>query len=480
MTSRSQSVLRASLQTVSLVLLLSALTLQAVGQQTIGIPTIPETQELLDEGLREFEMGRYDSARSLFDQIQTEFSVNASSSAARLMSAKSAFRMGDYSSTRATLAGFASDFPTSRYLESARNLDEIALVALRSATSEAINLGVLLSLSDEDRVASQELFNGIRLSVDEHNAQVGNQKIRMIYRDVGDGPAAARSGVRQLAALGAQLIIGTLYSEEAIAAAEQAERDRVVFLAPLATDEEVSRGRRYAFQANASMTSRGEAMARFAVNGLRLDSLGVISSSDDRRVGERLSDGFVQVASELGAKINFISILPDESFWYQLSDLMPTDTLQYVQAIYVPLATRDPVTLAGAVLSAFERTGRTPRLLGNAAWHDLPQKTNAAHFTTTYANDYFVDEEDPQYEAFKNEFEILSGKSVNRLGVTGYDVTSFALRALSRGDSRQLYDVIRHMPPYEGLGLRIHFDGGNVNQYFFFHRYRDNSLTLIR
>jgi len=452
----------------------------ASAQRRIGIPTISAADSLLNHGIAEFKEGRYDAAGGFFARVYSDFEPNASSSTARLMAAKAAYRTGAFARTRSILAGFASDFPTSSYLNAAKNLDDSALRSQSLSSDEALNLGVMLSLTEEDRVSSQALFNGIRMAVDEHNSRSDGRKVRMIYRDVGEGTAAASRAVGELANEDVELIIGTLYSEEAVAAANRAERERVVFMAPLATDSEVSDGRQYSFQANASMKSRGEAMARFAVNGLRLKRLGVISSTDDRMVGERLSDGFIQVASALGAEINFIDILPDDSYWFQVPDLMPADTLDLIDALYVPMATRTPAALAGAILSSFDRMGRTPRLLGNAAWHDLPQKAHASEFTTTYTNDYYVDEASGAYLQFRNAYEELSGEPVNRLAVTGYDVTSFALRALSRNDTRQLYDVVRAMPEFEGLGLRIHFDGGNVNKYFFYHRYRDNSLALIR
>lgn len=452
----------------------------AAAQVRTGIPSISEADSLLQAGLTEFRAGNNLAARNAFVRILDSFPDNASTSTARIMAAKAAYRDKDYVGARAFLSAYATTFPTSSYVEEARELDALALEASRVQSRPPLRLGILLSLSGEDRVPSQALFNGIRLAVDEHNVQEGARPVVMMFEDIEGGPDVAADAVTTLSDAGADIIVGTLYSEEAIAAAKRADEEQIIFIAPLATDERVSAGRRYAFQANPSMAVRGEAMARFAVNGLRLTRLGVFTVADERRVGERLSDGFIQAASELGAEINLIQLLPSESAWFDLPNEIPADTLNLVDAIYVPMATRDAPALAGAILATFDRFGKNVRLLGNTAWHDLPQKAHASRYTMTYSNDFLPDLSSDDFLRFAWTYYDLSGADVDRLGLSGFDVTRFALEATSREDSRALWDVIRNMPEYQGFGLRIHFDGGNVNRALYYHRYRDGSLSLIR
>lgn len=455
--------------------------LQPVSAQIrTGIPTIAEADSLFSIGLAHFRAGNNEAARTAFEQVLDGFTDNASTSTARIMAAKAAYRDKDYISARAFLSAYASDFPTSSYLQDARELDSMALAASRQQSLPPVRLGILLSLSEEDRVPSQALFNGIRLAVDEHNLRDGARPVIMMFRNIEGDPNVAADAVSDLSRAGADIIIGTMYSEEAIAAAERADEEEVIFIAPLATDERVSSGRRYAFQANPSMTARGEAMARFAVNGLRLTRLGVFTVADERRIGERLSDGFIQTASELGAEINLIQLLPSESAWFDLPVNMPADTLDLVDAIYVPMATRDAPALAGAILGTFDRFRKNVRLLGNNAWHDLPQKAHASRYTMSYSNDFLPDLSSNDFLRFAWTYFDLNGSDVDRLGLSGFDVTRFALEAASREDSRALWDVLRNMPEYQGYGLRIHFDGGNVNRAFYYHRYRDGALTLLR
>src|SRR5690606_25039764 len=103
-----------------------------------------------------------------------------------------------------------------------------------------------------------------------------------VFRDAGNDPARVQAALRALLdEQQADLVIGPLYSEQARAAAEVAEQRGVVLVAPLATDERVSEARRFVFQANPTLTVRGELMARMAVYGLRLDSIGVVAQFGD-------------------------------------------------------------------------------------------------------------------------------------------------------------------------------------------------------
>jgi hypothetical protein len=74
------------------------------------------------------------------------------------------------------------------------------------------------------------------------------------------------------------------------------------------------------------------------------------------------------------------------------------------------------------------------------------------------------------------------------LAVVGYDVTRFVQEAATKlkvagqdsSDPVQLADAIRAAPPFDGIGIRLDFRGGQVNQAMFYHRYRDGRVELLR
>jgi ABC-type branched-subunit amino acid transport system substrate-binding protein len=95
------------------------------------------------------------------------------------------------------------------------------------------------------------------------------------------------------------VIIGPVFSDEAIEAGAVSEEYGVPFFAPLATDDRVSEGRQYVFQANPSLSIRGRQMARFAVEDMELETIGIAVSMDNP-LSERMAERFQEESLMLG------------------------------------------------------------------------------------------------------------------------------------------------------------------------------------
>jgi hypothetical protein len=126
-------------------------------------------------------------------------------------------------------------------------------------------------------------------------------------------------------------------------------------------------------------------------------------------------------------------------------------------------------------------------VLGNSNWHDLSVKKEASAFTATYANDFNVQTGRPEVQTFIRRYRLLTGNTPDNLSVrgrrlayTGYDIARFLLSRLSPSAPGPSPGDLQTATPYEGLGMRIHFQGGNVNRAMFFHRYRNNQIELLR
>ena len=446
----------------------------------VDVRHIAAADSLFALGIERFDEGHLVEARALFEQIVDAYELNAATTAAALMLSKSDYRLGDYEAAFRELEDFVETYPSSGYVQDARHTLGLADDVLNRRPPDTVRVGIVLSLNGAEVTDSQSLFNGIRLAVEHYNLGGTTAPIKMVFRDSGTSPSGARHAVHQLADENVDFIVGTIYSEQAIAAAEAAEEERVVFVAPMATDERVSAEKRYAFQANPTIELRGRLMARFAVNGLRLRSLGVLTKHEPGGVSERLTDAFIQEASELGAEINLVHLLPDDNAWIRLSEDLRADTLRYVEALYVPITGEEPEIAIGGLLSSLDRMGANIRLLGNSAWHNLPMVTAASRYTATYSNDFFLNQSSPELTIFQARYGSLAGENPSRLAYAGYDVARFVLELALRDDEQPLYESIWFEPEYRGLASRIGFFGLNVNGAMFFHRYRDGELRLIR
>ena len=449
---------------------------------------------MFEQGVEAFEEGNYGMAYRRFRLLTNTLPLNRKTTAAVLMAGKALYRQGEYERAISVLSRFVRTYPSSSYVleaEEALRFAEEQLDLEAERTSVAA-LGITLPLGPDDVALTQALFNGIRLAVEAFNETSEGVAIRMVFEDSGDEAAEARGAVAGLAGE-AGVVIGPLYSGEAAAAAEAAEAAGVVMVAPLATDDAVSQGKRYVFQANPTLATRGRQMADFALRNLRLRSFGVVAERRGAAISEQMAEAFQEEVMRQGADVAFFRLLPSERAWSRLGDaLAPDETsgldpLDGVEALYLPVAGGDAAANVQAALRELERTGADVRVLGNAEWDDLPSKLLASTFMTTYTNDFYVDPQSPDVQAFARRYEELTGTSLGaledtprRLAFTGYDLARFLLPLVAGTQEGQLEEALRAAPPYQGLALRIDFGGGNVNQALYFLRYRAGRLELLR
>jgi ABC-type branched-subunit amino acid transport system substrate-binding protein len=273
-----------------------------------------------------------------------------------------------------------------------------------------------------------------------------------------------------------------------------AERRETLLVAPLATDASVSEGRRYVFQTNPVIALRGELMARFAATSLLTKSASIIYE-ENNRLSRQMARGFREEAERRQIDIPFVLPLKRARDWSRLPTAIEADTtitdsvLASTEAVYLPMSGRNAAGKIQDALTGLERLSLAPnaRVLGNAEWHDLSIEKSASAFTATYSNDFYVDTRRQAVQRFIRSYRLLTGNTPDdlsatgrRLAYTGYDVARYLLRSLRPGPGRPGPEALQTSGRFDGLGTRIDFQGGNVNQAMFFHRYRSNRLELVQ
>lgn len=524
---------------------------EAFGQVRDSIPRNSDAELQFEQGLSAFEEGRYQTAYEHF-RLVNEYALNRRTTAALLMSGKALLRVGRYGEAVSRLETLLDRYPNTSYRDAAEAALEVARRRFQEEgrRPDTLRIGIALPLGDDDVSLSQALFNGARLAVDEHNgvrrryvppsslrtsadsfdvydtAQVHGDSLaavegqttvasatdtmyvdslrvvterterpdwvaKMYFRHTGSTPSAARAAVDSLAQRDrVDVIVGPIRSPAARPAGARADDRGVLLVAPVATDESVSAGREYVFQANPTIGSRGRAMARFATQSLLLESAGVIYERGNS-FSEQMAEGFKAAAEDEALDVPFVLPVDSPRGWARLPALVEEDStlsdslVATAEGLYLPVAGNGASGKIRDALTGLDRLHPDARVLGNAQWHDLPFRKQASTFTATYTNDFFVQTGRPEVQNFIKRYRLLTGTtpsdlsvSGRRLAYTGYDVTRFLLSALSPSGARPA--SLRTAPTYEGLGLRIHFQGGNVNQAMFLHRYRNGRIELLR
>lgn len=520
--------------------------------QDATIPRNPDAELLFEQALSAFEQGDYATAHRRF-RLVIDYPLNRKTTAALLMDGKALYRMERYDAAIDVLETLQERYPETTYRDAAREVLAAARDgrAAFGATPDTLRLGVLLPMRDEDALRTQALFNGIRLAVDEHNGvrrryvlpprlrasvdsfrvydtrrlysdslaradgptsvvtprdtlqmdslrvvqSIGERPrvlVRMFFRETDATPATARAAAEALIRRDrVDAILGPLYSREARAAGAVAEREGVVMMAPLATEESVSAGREYVFQANPTLAMRGRVMARFAAQSLLIDGAGIIHEASDD-VGAEMAQGFRDGARAVGLPVPYTLRLPSARGWSRLSaafeaDSTITDSMQAnAEAVYMPISGRDAKGKIQDALAGLQGLGPSLRPLGNSQWHDLSVKQAAGTRRATYANDFYVDRTRPAVQRFIRHHRMVTGQvpsdlsaTGQRLAYTGYDTARFLLHTVPDAPRLGPNDL-RRADVYEGLGVRIDFQRSTVNEALFFHRYRNGRLERLQ
>lgn len=465
-----------------LILLIGVFARTAFAQEADLVPRLEEAENIFVEALESFDAGDYGAAYQLLRRVYEDYPLHRKTTAAILMGGKALYRGGDYERATVLLSEFIRIHPSSGYVADAERTLGFAQRKLDgpSAASDTIRLGIALPLTSEDTPLTQELFNGIRLAVEAHNRS-GTRPVKMVFRDTDNYSSQARRAVTSLVEEGqVDVIVGPLFSGEAEAAAEAAERLGVVMVAPMATEEAVSQGKRYVFQANATFSERGKLMARFAVQGLRLNSFGIVAAPDRGQVAERMAEGFQEEILRLGKEVSFVRILPDTRAWRQLPELVGSDTLASVEAIYMPVGGSNAFRNIDDAMSSMRRLGKVPRILGNSEWDEVSSRERASTLGVTYTHDFYIDEATEEVKSFKQDYYAVVGKMPGRLAYTGYDVAQYLLTNMVNGGDLPLHQKLRAIGVFEGLGTRIDFRDANANEAMFYFRYRNSEMVLLR
>ncbi len=319
------------------------------------------------------------------------------------------------------------------------------------------------------------------MAVDEHNAQTRGPLIEMAFRDTRSEASAARAAVRDLAQ--SAVIVGPLFSDAARAAAGEAETRGVTLVAPLATDSDVSAGRRNVFQANPTLEMRGRAAARIARQDLRARRIGIVTAPG---VSEEMAEAFSDEVMREDGTVAFYRILPSARSWGSLGpdeDQTPaSDPFDRSDALYLPVAGGDAGQQVAAAVGALSRFDRVPTVIGNAEWHNRATAASA-RLGVVYTNDFFLDQDSRDARrflaAFQQRYSTDLGRAPfieQRLAVTGYSLGLYLIDAISSG--RPVGTFLRETPR-DALGVRFDFRGGNVNSALFTCRYPNGSAPAV-
>jgi len=341
------------------------------------------------------------------------------------------------------------------------------------------NIGVILPTFDEDDpdfTISRNLYFGMLLAADDFNSRNTEKKVNLIFRNSAEHPDTTAAVFKELVfSKGVSAVVGPLFSEPAIRLAELAEEYRIPMLAPLANADDLNRGYNYTFQLNPTLETHGRQMARFAVQQLRLNRIAIFL--EQGMAGRVSAMAFQREAERLGANItyfiedNFAPIGYDLSEYTQLftRDAALIDSLNITpsQAIYAPFSGQASQTMMNLLLNDLEAMGSNLVIMGTEEWQHFTLTEYQQNFFEVYYSQSFSDIADRSAQNFfRQDYETRFGRMPDRFSKIGFDTGNYLFRNFEiAGNPEYLSRAMRTDTQYNGLIVRIRFDGERMNQY---------------
>ncbi|MDG5767169.1 ABC transporter substrate-binding protein [Balneolales bacterium ANBcel1] len=342
------------------------------------------------------------------------------------------------------------------------------------------DIGVLLpdaETGSPEWQISRALYNGYHLAAEEFNRRSADKRIRLRHVTTSDTLLTQEAAMTKMAwTYHVDAILGPLFSDSAYRIRDLAEYYGIPVIPPLANADTLNIANPYLYQVNPTFEVRGRAMARFAVNELKLDTLAVITQSNQPVARE--AQAFRNEAERLGATVLHYFSENFEARAFEVAHITPwlagderfIDEEEYelkpVKGVYLSLTGRGADQLIELILNDLQATRSRATILANEEMaHIELSDARRRYFDIYYSNFFYRDNDRRETYTFQQDFESLTGTRPNNFAHLGYDVANFLFKSLETlQNPARIKPMLRHRPVYEGVITNIGFQGTHINQ----------------
>ena len=303
-----------------------------------------------------------------------------------------------------------------------------------------IVLGCILPLQGKAKAFGTKALHGIQLAIGAFQPQEDSFRVRLIIWDSQGDPARAREGVRVLAGENHVIaIIGPLHSHTALAAAEEAEKQRVPLIT-LSSLQGIAQKGNYIFQNSITNASQVKTLVTYAYKDLGIRTYAILYPRSAygltfRRLFqqevERWKGEVVAVASYADDQTDFGDVIKGMVTYEPPEEPKekPKPIINF-EAIFVPDDFKK-LNLVIPQLAYYDIT--EVQLLGTNGWDSPELIRNSAKFVegAVFVDGFFKDSPLSVVRSFVMDFEDTFHFSPTLLEALSFDTTKIILRIIS-------------------------------------------------
>ncbi len=330
---------------------------------------------------------------------------------------------------------------------------------------DTIKVGLVASLSGENKPWGDDSQAGAKMAVDEINAKGGinGKKIELLVQDDASTPEGAKTAAEKLLSQGVVELLGEVSSGNTIQMAHSAFEKDVPVVDIGGTKTELTDIGSNVFRVCYNDAFQGPVMATFAYDELGLRNVALMTDNK-APYSQGLSASFKMQFEKLGGKIvdEEKYNTSDTAFQGQLNQMKTKNPDGVFMSGYF--------TQVGPIAQQARAAGIKAKFLGGDGW-DSPTILNSggdAIIGGFMCNHYNNKENRPEVKEFLKKWEAANGgkEPGTTMAALGYDAAAVGLQAIKDAktpDSSGIIAALDNVENFPGVSGKITLKGGNGN-----------------
>lgn len=324
------------------------------------------------------------------------------------------------------------------------------------ATGDTIKIGGLAPLTGDVSVYGVAVDNGVKMAVEEINADggvLGKQIEYIVYDEKGDATEAVNAYNKLVQSDNVVAIIGDVTSKPTLAVAQQAAKDKIPLITASGTAENITQAGENIFRACFIDPFQGELMASYASKKLEKKTAAIIYNiSDDYSKG--LYEAFEAAAGDLGIEVVQVEGYGKGTvdFKAQLTNIKSKNP----DVIFLPVYYQDVALIAVQA----KELGIEAQFLGADGWDGVIGQVDESNMDAVngayFCSQYSAQSDDPNLQAFLSKYKETYGMDASQFAVLGYDAMKMLAQAISEAGSTDSAAITSAMAAIDFTGLTGH------------------------
>ena len=324
------------------------------------------------------------------------------------------------------------------------------------ATGDTIKIGGLAPLTGDVSVYGVAVDNGVKMAVEEINADggvLGKQIEYIVYDEKGDATEAVNAYNKLVQSDNVVAIVGDVTSKPTLAVAQQAAKDKIPLITASGTAENITQAGENIFRACFIDPFQGELMASYASKKLEKKTAAIIYNiSDDYSKG--LYEAFEAAAGDLGIEVVQVEGYGKGTvdFKAQLTNIKSKNP----DVIFLPVYYQDVALIAVQA----KELGIEAQFLGADGWDGVIGQVDESNMDAVngayFCSQYSAQSDDPNLQAFLSKYKETYGMDASQFAGLGYDAMKMLAQAISEAGSTDSAAITSAMAAIDFTGLTGH------------------------